>query len=140
MDIEIDFNVAVMGGTETVSVPRLVTCDTCYNGNGIKPDSRVSTCDECNGVGVVIDDNDGTSAYCTACQGTGNQVEEYCDTCNGHGRIQINEEIAVQVPARASNSKLCIPGKGDSGINGGPPGDLYIFVKGHSTSGSAFFL
>ncbi|RLB76372.1 MAG: J domain-containing protein [Deltaproteobacteria bacterium] len=44
---------------------------------------------------------------------------------NGH-----TETVSVKVPAGiASGQKLRLPGKGRPGINGGPPGDLYIQIK-----------
>ncbi len=40
------------------------------------------------------------------------------------------EKVSVKVPAGiASGQKLRLPGKGQPGINGGPPGDLYIQVR-----------
>ncbi|RLB20738.1 MAG: J domain-containing protein, partial [Deltaproteobacteria bacterium] len=40
------------------------------------------------------------------------------------------ETVSVKVPAGiASGQKLRLPGKGRPGINGGPPGDLYIQIR-----------
>ena len=40
------------------------------------------------------------------------------------------EKVSVKVPAGiASGQKLRLPGKGQPGINGGPPGDLYIQIR-----------
>jgi molecular chaperone DnaJ len=37
--------------------------------------------------------------------------------------------VKVTIPAGSENGKrIAIPKEGDGGINGGPPGDLYVFV------------
>ena len=39
------------------------------------------------------------------------------------------ERVTVKIPPGSDNGvKLKIPGEGEAGVNGGPPGDLYIFL------------
>jgi molecular chaperone DnaJ len=134
-DLEIDFKTAVFGGEEKVRIRHLEKCDTC-EGSGVKPGSKVSTCNVCNGMGVTMQvtrtplGNFQTQQTCAACRGTGQRVEEYCGTCSGQGLVSKTKQIKVTIPAGVEDgNKLRVKGEGDAGPNGGPPGDLYIFLK-----------
>lgn len=134
-DLEIDFKTAVFGGEEKVRIRHLETCDTC-NGDGIKPGSKVVTCPQCGGNGVTVEvtrtplGNFQTQQTCPTCRGTGQKVEEYCGTCGGQGLNQKTKQIKVTVPAGVEDgNKLRVRGEGDAGPNGGPAGDLYIFLR-----------
>jgi molecular chaperone DnaJ len=53
-----------------------------------------------------------------------------CKTCGGEGRIRRTETIDVRIPAGvASGSRVRVPGKGNAGTMGAPPGDLYLRVE-----------
>jgi molecular chaperone DnaJ len=70
---------------------------------------------------------------CTRCGGTG-KLRTMCRTCNGEGRVRRTETIEVRIPAGvASGARLRVPGKGNAGTMGAPPGDLYlrILVRPH---------
>lgn len=134
-DLEIDFKTAVFGGDEKVRIRHLEKCDTCA-GDGVKPGSKVSTCKTCNGVGVTVQvtrtplGNFQTQQTCPDCRGTGQSVEEYCGTCSGQGVVSNTKQIKVSIPPGVENgNKLRVRGEGDAGPKGGPPGDLYIFLK-----------
>lgn len=134
-DLEIDFKTAVFGGEEKVRIRHLEKCDTC-NGNGVKPGSKINTCAQCNGSGVTVQvsrtplGNFQTQQTCPTCRGTGEIVEEYCGTCSGQGLNQKTKQIKVTIPAGVEDgNKLRVRGEGDAGPKGGPPGDLYIFLR-----------
>lgn len=134
-DLEVDFKTAVFGGEEKVRIRHLEKCDTC-DGNGIKPGSKVSTCSTCGGSGVTVQvtrtplGNFQTQQTCPSCRGTGQRIEEYCGTCGGQGVNQKTKQIKVTIPAGVEDgNKLRVRGEGDAGPNGGPPGDLYIFLR-----------
>ena len=134
-DLEIDFKTAVFGGEEKVRIRHLESCDTC-KGNGVKPGSKVSTCTTCGGSGVTVQvtrtplGNFQTQQTCPNCRGTGQKVEEYCGTCGGNGLTQKTKQIKVSIPPGVEDgNKLRVRGEGDSGPNGGPAGDLYIFLR-----------
>merc|ERR1712232_690153 len=134
-DLEIDFKTAVFGGEEKVRIRHLEKCGTC-GGSGVKPGSRVTTCSTCNGVGVTMQvtrtplGNFQTQQTCPTCRGTGQIVEEYCGTCSGQGLQSKTKQIKVTIPAGVEDgNKLRVRGEGDAGPNGGPAGDLYIFLR-----------
>jgi len=134
-DLEIDFKTAVFGGEEKVRIRHLETCSTC-SGNGVKPGSKVSTCTSCGGTGVTVQvtrtplGNFQTQQTCPTCRGTGQRIEEYCGSCGGQGRNQKTKQIKVTIPPGVEDgNKLRVRGEGDAGPNGGPAGDLYIFLK-----------
>jgi len=134
-DLEIDFKTAVFGGEEKVRIRHLETCDTC-EGDGVKPGSKISTCSTCGGTGVTVQvtrtplGNFQTQQTCPTCRGTGQKVEEYCGTCGGQGVNQKTKQIKVTIPAGVEDgNKLRVRGEGDVGPNGGPAGDLYIFLR-----------
>lgn len=134
-DLELDFKRAVFGGEEKVRIRHLETCDTC-SGSGVKPGAKVSTCQTCNGQGVVMQvtrtplGNFQTQQTCADCRGTGQKIEEYCGTCSGQGTVSKTKQIKVDIPPGVEDgNKLRVRAEGDAGPNGGPAGDLYIFLK-----------
>lgn len=134
-DLEIDFKTACFGGEEKVRIRHLETCETC-SGDGVKPGAKVNTCSNCNGSGVTVQvtrtplGNFQTQQTCPVCRGTGQKVEEYCPTCSGQGLQQKTKQIKVTIPPGVEDgNKLRVRGEGDAGPNGGPAGDLYIFLK-----------
>jgi molecular chaperone DnaJ len=65
---------------------------------------------------------------CTRCGGTG-KLRTVCKTCGGEGRVRRTETIDVRIPAGVANgARVRVPGKGNSGTMGAPPGDLYLRV------------
>lgn len=105
-------------------------------GDGVKPGSKISTCSTCGGTGVTVQvtrtplGNFQTQQTCPTCRGTGQQIEEYCGTCGGQGVNQKTKQIKVTIPAGVEDgNKLRVRGEGDVGPNGGPAGDLYIFLR-----------
>jgi molecular chaperone DnaJ len=134
-DLEVDFKTAVFGGEEKVRIRHLETCGTC-SGSGVKPGSKVTTCSTCGGTGVTVQvtrtplGNFQTQQTCPTCRGTGQRIEEYCGTCGGQGLVQKTKQIKVTIPPGVEDgNKLRVRGEGDAGPNGGPAGDLYIFLK-----------
>ncbi|TCS94773.1 molecular chaperone DnaJ [Hazenella coriacea] len=137
--LQIEFKDAVYGKNVDVVIPRTETCDTCH-GNGAKPGSKPEVCAVCQGTGqaeVVQNTPFGrivNRRVCHSCNGTGKYIREKCSNCSGSGSIKRKKKINVKIPAGIhEGAQLRVSGEGEPGINGGPPGDLYItiMVKPH---------
>ena len=129
-DLEIDFLEAARGIETELKIPRLESCDKC-GGTGSKGGSR-STCSACGGRGQTIHRQGffTLSRTCSACGGTGRLVQDPCNTCGGEGRRQKVRHIKVKIPAGIDTGmRLRVPGEGEGGPDGGPPGDLYVVIS-----------
>ena len=70
-----------------------------------------------------------SSRPCSRCGGKGKIITNPCKKCNGNGRIRVTKKIEVSIPAGIDDGQtLAVRGQGDSGINGGPAGDLHVTV------------
>jgi molecular chaperone DnaJ len=72
---------------------------------------------------------------CPSCQGNGQRISNPCPECNGQGRVRETRTLSVKIPAGVDNGdRIRLAGEGEAGVNGGPPGDLYVqlHVKPHA--------
>jgi len=123
------------GATKKIRLKRRGHCDTC-GGSGAKPGTQPTTCSECGGAGQVqrvqrsIFGQMVSVSACPRCGGSGKVVTSPCPVCSGDGRTEVSETISVDVPAGVSaGNYIPIPGKGDAGPQGGPPGDLVVLIE-----------
>jgi len=66
---------------------------------------------------------------CPKCHGSGKMVSSPCPTCHGDGRIRQQKTLAVKIPTGVDEGdRIRLSGEGEAGVNGGPPGDLYVVV------------
>ncbi len=129
-DLELEFNDAVFGREITLDVPRIVACTTC-KGTGAKPGTQPVTCTGCAGRGQVRYSQGffAVARTCPQCGGAGKVIKDPCATCNGAGRLREEKKITVKIPAGVDDgSRLRVPAEGEAGYNGGPSGDLYVFI------------
>ena len=131
----IEFTEAVFGTRTEINIPKEETCSTCQ-GSGAKPGTQPVTCSVCRGTGqqeTVQNTPFGrivNRRVCMACQGTGRVIPEKCTTCRGTGRVRRPKTIPVNIPPGVDNGvQLRLAGQGEPGVNGGPPGDLYILLR-----------
>lgn len=135
-DMTLTFEEAAAGVTTKVKLPRQEQCSAC-KGTGAKAGTGVATCQTCGGRGQLAYQQGffTISRTCPACQGAGQIIKERCPECRGQGRIEREKLIELRVPPGVdSGTRLRVPGEGEAGQNGGPPGDLYVVleVKDHS--------
>ena len=134
-DLTIEFEEAVFGTEKTITLPKWESCGTCH-GTGAKPGTSATTCSRCNGTGQVYTMQKTpfgqiqTAKVCPECGGKGTVIKEPCTECNGKGKKRVNKKIEIKVPAGVDvGSRLRMSGEGDPGEQGGPNGDLYIYIN-----------
>ena len=130
-DLELEFNDAVFGKEVTLDVPRVVQCKTCH-GTGAKAGTQPVTCSGCGGRGQIryAQGFFAVARTCPQCGGAGKVIKDPCATCNGAGRVREEKKISVKIPAGVDDgSRLRVAGEGEAGYNGGPNGDLYVFIS-----------
>jgi molecular chaperone DnaJ len=130
-DLEIGFEEAVFGMSADVQVPRTESCEHC-TGSGAEPGTRPSTCPTCNGRGEVVYQQSFLSIRrtCNTCGGSGQIIRNPCGHCHGRGNRLVQRKLKINVPAGVDDgTRLRLSHEGQPGANGGPPGDLYVFLK-----------
>lgn len=66
---------------------------------------------------------------CPECGGTG-KAQERCPACHGAGVVNHTEPLEVRIkPGTRDGQRIRLAGKGNAGMHGGPPGDLYIIIR-----------
>jgi len=74
---------------------------------------------------------------CPKCHGSGKFISSPCVTCSGSGRVRQHKTLSVKIPAGVDEGdRIRLSGEGEAGVNGGPPGDLYVVI--HLTQHSVF--
>jgi molecular chaperone DnaJ len=129
-EVALSFEEAVHGTERRLTVTRLDVCEEC-RGSGRRRAVEAS-CAPCHGTGTTRRRR-GHMVFamrCGACEGTGLLRFRPCATCRERGVAARDEEIVIHVPAGvADGSRLRIEAKGNAGLRGGEPGDLYIVAK-----------
>jgi molecular chaperone DnaJ len=129
-DVSISFEQAIAGAQVPLTVPTVETCTTCH-GTGAKPGTSPTVCPRCEGRGVESQGQGmfSISSPCGRCGGSGTVIEDPCPTCRGSGAIRTVKRYRVNIPAGVrEGSRVRLPGKGEPGQRGGPPGDLYVIT------------
>lgn len=129
-DLEIDLEEAVFGSQREIVIPMTEECGKC-NGSGIAPGSSKETCKHCGGHGAVITGGGffQVRQTCPVCGGAGTIVTQPCGSCQGSGRVKTRKRLTLKIPRGVeTGSRLRLADKGEGGIRGGPPGDLYVVL------------
>ena len=130
-DVHVSFEQAIEGGQVSVTVPLAAPCPTC-RGTGAKPGTVPTVCSRCQGRGVEAESQGlfSISQPCRQCGGTGTEIKDPCPTCQGTGRTRQVKRYRVNIPAGVRDgSRVRLAGKGEAGLRGGPPGDLYAITR-----------
>ncbi len=133
-NVTLPFEEAVFGTQREVEVTRTEQCHRCQ-AKGAEPGSSPDTCSTCRGSGQVrryqrtVFGQFQQVAACSTCKGKGTVINTPCTNCRGVGTERRKRKLSVDIPAGIDDSmQVRLSGEGDVGINGGPPGNLYISV------------
>lgn len=134
-NLEISLEEAAKGTEKTIKYRRTGTCKAC-NGSGAEKDSKMNTCKKCGGTGTInVKQNTifGTfqsTEECDACHGKGKIPEHKCKKCGGSGIASETVEKSIKIPAGIDDGqKLRLSGMGNASLDGGPNGDLYVYIS-----------
>lgn len=130
-NLEITLEQAAHGYDTTIRVPSWDSCETC-DGTGAKPGTAPITCTTCAGHGQVRMQQGFFSVLqtCPKCHGSGKINPSPCTACSGAGKIKRNKTLEVKIPSGIDDGmRIRSSGNGEPGMNGGPPGDLYVEIR-----------
>ncbi len=126
--VNVPFWTAVRGGVMRLNISRQDVCSNCHGQGYLEAPGK---CPECNGTGQVTQTGGRMkfNVTCPRCHGTGKNISA-CPSCHGEGTIPRTEPLEVRIKAGTRDGqRIRIPGKGNAGAHGGPPGDLYVIIR-----------
>lgn len=133
--VYISFEEAAKGCKKTINYNCVSTCDECH-GTGAQPGTQTKTCSACGGTGkVTINQRTPfgvmqTQRTCDACHGKGKVIDTPCKKCGGSGKQRKQKSVDVTIPAGIKDQQILnVGGRGNAGTNGGPSGDLRVYVS-----------
>jgi molecular chaperone DnaJ len=130
-NLEITLEEAFKGRHAQIKVPSAVACEAC-GGTGAETGTRPEQCPTCSGMGKVRAQQGffTIERTCHQCRGAGRIIRNPCKGCSGSGHVQKERTLAVDIPAGVEEgTRIRLAGEGQAGMNGGPAGDLYIFIS-----------
>ena len=133
-DLSITLEESFLGKKENIKFSTTEKCNTC-KGNGSKPGYDSGQCSMCRGNGKVRS-NQGfftVEQTCPQCAGSGEEITNPCNDCNGQGKKQISKKLSVTIPKGVDDgTRIRLAGKGEAGVKGAANGDLYLFINIYS--------
>ncbi len=129
-ELALDLEQAVFGTATEIDFQTVAACTEC-SGSGAARGHTPANCETCSGSGHVRVSQGifAVQQTCPRCKGRGRIIKEACPTCSGQGRVRVNKRLSVKVPAGVdTGDRIRLAGEGESGRNGGPPGDLYVEI------------
>lgn len=133
-DLTIGFEEAVFGVEKDIRVTRPEICPHCH-GSGAEPGTSPTRCQHCSGTGEVRQTRQSflgsfvNVSTCPVCNGTGETIVTPCSVCNSNKQVRQTRTLKVKVPPGVDeDTQIRLSGEGAPGLNGGPPGNLYVVL------------
>jgi len=133
-DLSITLEDAAFGLERDIDISHKKTCPTC-KGTRSEPGTGTHQCSQCGGTGQMKQISQTPFGQfvnirpCPHCRGEGVIIDTPCHKCRGKGIVRETGTIHIKIPPGVEDgSRLRVPGEGDTGIRGGPPGDLYVLI------------
>ena len=134
VEVELTLAEVATGVSRDVAYTVADACATC-DGTGAEPGSEPAVCPICGGLGQVQTVGQSLlgrvvrQQVCAECSGGGKIVTDKCRTCRGHGRVEGQRDLEVDVPAGIHDGqRIRLSGRGHVGDGGQRPGDLFVHV------------
>lgn len=129
--ISINFEDAAQGVEKEIAITNHLECSKCH-GNGARSPQDIKNCSTCHGTGHLHQTRGffSMSSTCPHCHGSGKVIAVPCNECHGVGKVKKKQRVKVPIPAGIDDGmRLKMSGYGDAGEGGGPPGDLYVYIR-----------
>ncbi len=129
--VELTLGDVAHGTEKTIEFTRQDRCPECQS-SGAAPGTQPTRCPLCGGSGQVAKGGGFFQmvSTCPQCQGTGHVVKSPCPTCRGSGRVPKKRTVTIKVPPGVHEGQgIRVAGEGEPGRDGGPNGDLYVYVR-----------
>lgn len=129
--ISISFEEAANGVEKEIAITTYAECTKC-KGNGARSPQDIKNCNTCHGSGHLHQTRGffSMSSTCPHCHGSGKVIAVPCTECHGVGKVKKKQRVKVPIPAGIDDGmRLKMAGYGDAGEAGGPPGDLYVYIR-----------
>ena len=126
--VNVPFWTAIRGGVMRLNITRQDVCGNCHGSGHIE---QPGVCPQCHGKGTIEQSANRMkfNMPCPRCGGTGKNVS-VCPVCHGEGVVGRTEPLEVRIKAGTRDGqRIRIAGKGNAGIGGGQPGDLYVIIR-----------
>ena len=130
-DLTISLEEAYTGKKQDIKFSTSEKCNTC-SGSGSKPGHDVGSCSMCGGHGQVRSSQGFFTVQqtCPQCAGSGEEITNPCNSCNGQGKKQASKRLSVTIPKGVDDgTRIRLSGKGEAGSRGASNGDLYLFIN-----------
>jgi molecular chaperone DnaJ len=136
LDLVISLDEVLTGGNHAVTIRRPGPCPQCA-GSGSGPGTAPRRCPGCGGTGqrAVVSRYGGLLARqvttCPQCRGRGLVIDQHCLACAASGRAVREETVTIRIPPGIpEGAMLRLAGHGmPSPIPGGPAGDAYVTIR-----------
>lgn len=129
--MEIELKDVISGVQHPIEFDCEDNCEPC-GGTGAEKGSASETCPTCGGRGQIVRAQGffSMATTCPQCRGQGSIIKNPCKSCRGSGRNSVHRKLLVKVPPGVDNgTQLRLSGEGESGLRGGPPGDLFVELR-----------
>lgn len=130
-NLDVTLEDVIQGKEVTIQVPRVESCPTC-EGSGAKKGTRPVTCPQCYGRGQISQSQGffTMSRTCPRCRGEGEIIQDPCQPCGGRGVVQNTRDLKLTIDKGVDTGfKYQLRGEGEAGVNGAPPGDLFVVIN-----------
>jgi molecular chaperone DnaJ len=130
-DMSITLREAAFGVENKISIRKNFACPDC-SGTGAAEGESPQTCTTCKGAGRVAQRQGffSVATTCPECRGTGTIITKPCRQCRGSGKQMQEKTLLVKIPAGVETGmQLKLSGEGEPGDQGGPTGNLYVFIS-----------
>lgn len=131
-DVSLSLEEAFVGVEKEITITTSKHCETCH-GFGTANGKEPPLCPTCNGSGKVRTQQGGFFVFettCPQCRGSGKVAVDKCKKCRGTGKEKVEKSLKIKIPAGIEHgTRMRVAGEGEVGKNGGPKGDLYVFIS-----------